>query len=57
MTGKKELTIVMQFFISSSNTFRVVVLEAGEIVEFGTPRDLLDYKRKFYEMAKDAGLV
>ena len=37
--------------------FRVIVLEAGEIAEFGTPRDLLGSKGKFYGMAKDAGLV
>ena len=54
MTGKKELTIVMQLFFIS---IRVIVLEAGEIVEFGTPRDLLDSKGKFYGMAKDARLV
>ena len=53
MTGKKELTIVMQFLYA----FRIIVLEAGEIVEFGTPQDLLDSKGKFYGMAKDAGLV
>ena len=40
-TGKKELTIVMQLFFIS---IRVIVLEVGEIVEFGTPRDLLDSK-------------
>ena len=37
--------------------FRVIVLEAGEIAEFGTLRDLLERKGKFYGMAKDAGLV
>ena len=36
---------------------RVIVLEAGEIVEFGAPHDLLGSKGRFYSMAKDAGLV
>ena len=35
--------------------FRIIILEAGEIAEFGgTPRDLLDSKGKFYGMAQDA---
>jgi len=36
---------------------RVLVLEAGRMVEFGTPQNLLERKGIFHGMAKDAGLV
>ena len=37
--------------------YRVLVLEAGRVVEFGTPQDLLEQKGIFHGMAKDAGLA
>ncbi|XP_063082692.1 multidrug resistance-associated protein 1 isoform X2 [Cavia porcellus] len=36
---------------------RVIVLDKGEIREYGTPSDLLQQRGLFYSMAKDAGLV
>ena len=38
-------------------TYRVIVLEAGRVVEYGSPQDLLQRKGIFYGMANDAGLV
>ena len=43
----------MTFFFSS-----VMVLDAGRIIEYESPTDLLGNKKStFYSMAKDAGLV
>ena len=39
------------------STYRVIVLEAGRVVEYGSPQDLLQRKGIFYGMANDAGLV
>jgi ATP-binding cassette subfamily C (CFTR/MRP) protein 1 len=37
---------------------RIVVLEAGEVKEFGSPKELLDKKGGFfYELVREAGLV
>ena len=36
---------------------RIVILEAGRVVEFGSPQDLLERKGIFHGMAQDAGLV
>ena len=37
---------------------RIVVVDSGEIVEQGSPKELLDSKSSvFYSMAKDAGIV
>ncbi|XP_012587108.1 PREDICTED: multidrug resistance-associated protein 1 [Condylura cristata] len=36
---------------------RVIVLDKGEIREYGPPSDLLQRRGLFYSMAKDAGLV
>ncbi|XP_017727201.1 PREDICTED: multidrug resistance-associated protein 1 isoform X2 [Rhinopithecus bieti] len=36
---------------------RVIVLDKGEIQEYGAPSDLLQQRGLFYNMAKDAGLV
>ncbi|XP_074237714.1 multidrug resistance-associated protein 1 isoform X3 [Saimiri boliviensis] len=36
---------------------RVIVLDKGEIREYGAPSDLLQQRGLFYSMAKDAGLV
>ena len=36
---------------------RVVVLDKGEVAEFGTPRDLIDKKGMFYSLVREAGLL
>ena len=55
MIGKNSLSI--NVFRNDISTCRILVLEAGRVVEFGGPRDLLEKKGNFYGMAKDAGLV
>uniref|UniRef100_A0A8C5PJK7 Canalicular multispecific organic anion transporter 1 n=1 Tax=Leptobrachium leishanense TaxID=445787 RepID=A0A8C5PJK7_9ANUR len=35
---------------------RVMVLDAGKIIEFGSPKELFEQKGHFYSMAKDAGI-
>ena len=37
--------------------FRIIVLEAGRVAEFGSPQDLLERKGKFHGIVQDAGLV
>lgn len=44
-------------FFPLSFFYRVLVLERGEVVECGTPDQLLQEKGIFYTMAKDSGLV
>ena len=36
---------------------RVMVLDAGKIVEFDSPANLLEQHGHFYAMAKDAGIT
>jgi len=36
---------------------RVVVLEKGEVAEFGSPEDLLAQRGLFYGLVKEAGLA
>ncbi len=36
---------------------RIVVLEAGEVKEFATPKELIAEKGLFYELVKEAGLL
>lgn len=36
---------------------RVMVLDAGKIVEFDSPDNLLEKQGHFYSMAKDAGIT
>lgn len=36
---------------------RIVVLDAGVVTEFGTPKDLLDKKGQFWDLVREAGLV
>jgi ABC-type multidrug transport system fused ATPase/permease subunit len=36
---------------------RIVVLQRGEVVEFGTPAELLRTGGQFFELAREAGLV
>jgi len=36
---------------------RIVVLEAGMVKEFDTPRELMEQKGLFYKLVKEAGLV
>lgn len=54
-TGFLDLLVTFFFFISLF--YRVLVLERGEVVECGTPDQLLQEKGIFYSMAKDSGLV
>lgn len=49
--------LVTIFFFFISLFYRVLVLERGEVVECGTPDQLLQEKGIFYSMAKDSGLV
>ena len=51
----ERVFLLMSFTMTS--ICRILVLEAGRVVEFGAPHDLLEKKRNFYGMAKDAGLV
>lgn len=45
------------FHLSSVFSFyRVMVLDAGRIVEFDSPGELLQKRGHFYAMAKDAGI-
>lgn len=37
-------------------SFRVMVLDAGKIVEFDSPASLFEKQGHFYAMAKDAGI-
>lgn len=34
---------------------RILVLDDGKVVEFGTPRELLEGKGRFWEMVADSG--
>jgi ATP-binding cassette subfamily C (CFTR/MRP) protein 1 len=36
---------------------RIIVLQRGQIIEFGSPADLIASKGQFFELAKEAGLV
>lgn len=36
---------------------RIIVLDAGEVKEFGTPKELLDQRGQFYGLVREAGLV
>lgn len=36
---------------------RIVVLEAGQVKEFDTPKKLIEEKGLFYKLVKEAGLV
>ena len=56
MTGDKFVALLL-YVLAGYFVCRIIVLEAGEIIQVGTPRDLLSSQGKFYSMAKDAGLV
>lgn len=34
-----------------------MVLEAGEVKEFDTPKELIKQRGRFYELVREAGLV
>jgi ATP-binding cassette, subfamily C (CFTR/MRP), member 1 len=36
---------------------RILVLQQGEVAEFGTPKELIESKGMFYDLAREAGLV
>lgn len=42
---------------SSCPLCRVIVLDAGKIIEFDSPDKLLEKRGHFYAMAKDAGIT
>lgn len=44
-------------FLHFSVLHRVMVLDAGKIVEFDSPANLLQKRGHFYAMAKDAGIA
>lgn len=44
-------------FLHFSVLHRVMVLDAGKIVEFDSPANLLEKQGHFYAMAKDAGIT
>lgn len=37
--------------------YRILVLDKGKRAELGSPRDLINERKVFYEMARDAGLA
>lgn len=36
---------------------RIIVLDKGQVAEFDTPAELIKQRGKFYELAREAGLV
>jgi ATP-binding cassette subfamily C (CFTR/MRP) protein 1 len=36
---------------------RILVLQHGEVAEFGSPKSLIESRGQFYELAREAGLV
>lgn len=36
---------------------RIIVLEKGQVAEFDTPAELIKQRGKFYDLAREAGLV
>ena len=48
-----------RFHLLSDNVllFRIMVLSSGHIIEFDSPKNLLEKQGAFYGMAKDAKLV
>ena len=36
---------------------RIIVLDQGRVAEFDTPAELIKQRGKFYELAREAGLV
>ena len=57
MTGRKEPNYLQFSCNDTVILYRILVLDAGRVVEFGAPRELLESKGNFYGMAKDAGIV
>lgn len=56
MGGFKHVWVLrLRFFLSLFS--RVMVLQAGKIVEFDSPEQLLLQKGIFAAMARDAGIV
>lgn len=45
---------ITMFFVARR---RVMVLDAGKIVEFDTPEKLLEKRGHFYSMTKEAGIT
>lgn len=36
---------------------RIIVLDKGQVAEFDTPAELIKQRGKFYDLAREAGLV
>ena len=36
---------------------RIIVLDKGQVAEFDTPAELIKQRGKFYELAREAGLL
>ena len=50
--------VVVDLYNNISVCYSIMVLDAGRIVEYAPPSDLLNNKSGvFYSLAKDAGLV
>ena len=43
--------------IANIDSDRIVVLDKGRVAEFDTPAELIKRGGKFYELAKEAGLL
>lgn len=53
----KWICLPCNYVFTLSNCHRVMVLDAGRIVEFDSPANLLAKEGHFYAMAKDAGIT
>lgn len=54
--AKRTIITVAHRINTVLDSDKVVVLDRGEVVEFGTPQDLIQKKGSFYGLVKEAGL-
>ena len=55
---KRGLKCLCLVFTPPLHPGRIMVMDAGRVIEFAGPNELLSNKKSsFYSMAKDAGLV
>jgi ATP-binding cassette, subfamily C (CFTR/MRP), member 1 len=55
--SKRTIITVAHRINTILDSDRVVVLEKGEVVEFGPPQDLIKARGVFYGLVKEAGLT